>query len=264
MGELLSAFTEFFKEFPETYKPALLPVIITMLFFKIWFRAIYWNQEAGLIKLPAVKKKERLESINFLAEQIKNSLNEPEEILYMQEKRYALLFEEIFGFSANKSMRRLINDFQAVAPFPMNNSKFISNASRYLFNEDNRLMVKLDFCAVMYMFYCVCICILYVTSVLLILALIFERMSFSSMLIFLFLSVCAFGLLIPILNDIVDFMGAKRIKAFLEKDNPKRTFQQWLQSVVRSFKSLAWMPKFNFRSSKAPLQKMAHAEEPFE
>jgi hypothetical protein len=264
MAELLSSLTEFFEKLPDPYKSALLPVIIVMPFCKMWFKAMSWNQEAGLIKLPAIRKKERLESVNFLTEQLlKDSLNEPEEILHMQEKRYALLFEETHGFSANKSMRKLITDFEAVAPSPMNNSKFISSASRYLANEESKLAVKFGFLERIYVLLCVFMCLLLLAATTAF-SWFAGTMSFVGWLVF-FGFLISVGVLFSIyLNDISSFIQASEIKKFIEKDKPKRTFLQWLKSVIRSFKSPVWMPKFNLQNSETSLQKMTHSEELFD
>jgi hypothetical protein len=263
MVELLNALTEFLKELPDPYKSALLPAIIVMLCFRVCFKVISWNQEAGLIKLPAIKKKERLESINFLAEQIKDSLNEPEEILYLKEKRSTLLFEETFGFLANKSMRKLINDFQAVAPFPMNNSKFISNASRYLFNEDNKLTVKLGWFERIYVLLCILMCAFLFVIMQIYVSLVIEKTSFVGVLVSFFLMTMLGFVWYLYLRDITSFFMANKIKAFIEKDKPKKTFQQWLELGIRSFKSVVWMPKSSLQSSEVALQKMTHSEELF-
>lgn len=161
-------------------------------------------------------------------------------------------------------MQNLLMNYREVAPDNMREWKIIRKVFRYLSDENNSLSVNFTIVDRVFRWYSI-ITIFYllvfsgisafmtsVKNVNMFITSLYFFFSFISWLAALFVAVTSE----PIFQ-------AERMKKFLEKDKPKRTLPQWLQSVLTLFKSIVWMPKFNIQNSEVPLQKMAHAEELF-
>jgi hypothetical protein len=263
LSAAMDLLTELLKLLPETLKPSLALPILSAI--SIWFlfyallKILSLNLEIGLIKFPHVQRKERLAKIKFIDEKLKSDLNNPTEVRLLEEERSDLLFEEVAGFQAKKTMQDLLMNYRAVAPDNMRDWKAICKVFRYLSDENNSLSVNFTIYDRVFMWYstiimiCLFICLFVLVFMINVSTPLYFYLSFISLLVLYFVATTS-----------QPTFQAERIKRFLEQDKPKRTFWQWLQSVIRSFKSLVWMPKFNLRSSKAPLQKMTHTEELFD
>jgi hypothetical protein len=262
LSAAMDLLAELIKLLPETLKPSLATPILSAV--SIWFlfyaleKMLSLNLEIGLMKFPHIKRKERLAKIKFIDEKLKSDLNKPTEARLLEEERSDLLFEEVAGFQAKKTMQDLLMNYREVAPDNMRDWKAICKVFRYLSDENNSLSVNLTIYDRVFMWYSTIIMICLYTF-----SFVFVFMTFSmnvSTPLYFSLSFISLLVVYFVATTSQPTFQAERIKRFLEKDKPKRTFQQWLQSVISSFKSLAWMPKFNL---KAPLQKMTHAEELF-